>query len=1080
MHINSRLNGRSWGRFAFGMGIIYLLIGVGLWAEPGPNSEDGIWETLDQMPIARGAVVRVQPKIYTAFRLNPSLLDATLSRAPEEGVAARGHPLVLSVPMPNGDYAQFELVRSPVMQAGLAAKFPSIQTYVGEDRQNPAATIRADRTPAGFHAQVISPKGSYYVDPYFKDDPSLYVSYYVKDYAPADKEFRCWVEGVPERARERFEKTASKQSGATRRTYLLAMAAQGEYTEYHGGTVAGTLAAIVTTVNRVTGIYERDLAVRLMLVNDNDTIIFTDKNTDPYSANESSPTILSENQSVCDSYIGSVNYHVGHVVNTGGGGLAGLAVICDNSRKAKGATGSSVPEGDPFDVDYVAHELGHQFGGNHTFNGASGNCSGGNRNAGTAYEPGSGSTIMAYAGICGIDDLQAHSDPFFHSESLNEMLNHVETEATCSTDDPTGNTLPTVSAGSDYTIPIQTPFVLTASGNDADGDPLTYSWEERDLGPQVALSALDDGQIPLTRVYSPSTNSTRMIPNQTDLLNAVVSDQEKLPSLARTMNFQVVARDGKGGIGWDDVQLTVANAGPLKVTAPNSGEVWSGSQTVTWNVNNTDVSPVNATYVDIRLSVDGGWSFPILLATHTPNDGNEDVSFPNLFTSQARVQIQATSNLFFDISEANFSLQPFGPYFVVAAKPRTKDTSGNGNGSGCIDPGEVDVRLDIAIQNRGQSAATGIFATLSSLTSTATITGRSSTYPDLSAAAIGTNQTSYIFSLDADHTTANPVHLRLLVTSDQATNETDFILFPSQFFSEPLDANPGWTTQGAWVFGQPTGGGGEYGNPDPTSGYSGTNVYGYNLSGDYAANLSEQTLTTPAIDCSAYTNVHLFFQRWLGVEESNYDHAYLRASTNEVNWVTVWQNTSTLSGGVWEPMEYNLSSVADGQQTVYLRWVMGSTDSSWQYCGWNLDDIQLRGTATISPIRSFEPAWWSERGVLNTNHFPSDFVAGNAGQLKWIATQAAQEFEAKLPGGAGSNITMLVNSLLNSNNYLSINQGQLKNAAKPFYDRLWELGLTNAYPAGVIYQYPWTTNAPGDYNVANIGQLKYLFSFELE
>ena len=276
------------------------------------------------------------------------------------------------------------------------------------------------------------------------------------------------------------------RAGTELRTYRLANAATGEYTAFHGGTVPLGQAAIVTAVNRVTGIYEVELAVRMILVANNSSLVYTNSGTDPYTNSDAS-ALLSENQGNIDAIIGDANYDVGHVFSTGGGGLAGLGVVGISGQKARGETGSGSPVNDSFYVDYVAHELGHQFGGNHTFNQPDGN-----RNAGTAMEPGSGSTIQAYAGLFGPDDLQPNSDPYFHSISFDEMFGYVSTGAgnAAAVITATGNNVPTVNAGNDYTIPAGTPFALSAYGDDADvGDVLTYNWEQRDLGPAMDLSA---------------------------------------------------------------------------------------------------------------------------------------------------------------------------------------------------------------------------------------------------------------------------------------------------------------------------------------------------------------------------------------------------------------------------------------------------------------------------------------------------------------------------------------------------------------------------------------------------------------
>jgi hypothetical protein len=453
-------------------------------------------------------------------------------------------------------------------------------------------------------------------------------------------------------------------TGQTLRTYRLALANTVEYANKVCGdfglpvTVDNVLARMVITVNRVVGIYERDVAVRLVLIANNTAIINT--TTDTYSNNDGF-AMLGQNQSRINTVIGSANYDVGHVFSTGGGGVAGLGVICNNSEKAEGVTGSPVPYNDPFDVDYVAHEMGHQFGGNHTFNG----CGQSQRNGPTAFEPGSGSTIQAYAGICGTTDLQPNSDPYFHGISIDEIINHTNIGGGngCAVQTPTGNLPPIVDAGPAYTIPANTSFELTAgSAFDPDGDAVTYCWEEFDNGPNLGTLNTDNGSSPIIRSANPSTSPTRSIPRIANLIANTTWPGEIRPTTNRTMTFRLTVRDnraGGGGVANDSTTVTSSTAaGPFSVTAPNTATTVSGGSAlnVTWNVANTNTGAVNTPNAMILLSVDGGNTFPIVLRASTPNDGSESVTLPNVATTQARIKVKGAGNIFFDISNANFTI----------------------------------------------------------------------------------------------------------------------------------------------------------------------------------------------------------------------------------------------------------------------------------------------------------------------------------------------------------------------------------------------------------------------------------------
>jgi hypothetical protein len=652
----------------------------------------GVWERLDRLPPAHpGAVSYLNAAHFTSWSIDRATLSESLAEVPLEFTdAAFTQSSILALPTPDGDFARFQIVESPIMEPALAAQFPEIKTYRGQGIDDGAATLRFDVSPYGFRAQVLAPSGAYYIDPYWHQSDLAYISYFKRDLVPRPDqlqfEFRTddprseplekqSEPDGPKQSKEddvaRLDTSGGKsgdsstagRSGTQLRTYRLANAATGEYTQFHGGTVAAAQAAIVTSINRVTGIYEKEVAVRLVLVGNNSSLVYTNGGTDPYSNNDGG-AMLSQNQTNVDSLIGNANYDIGHVFSTGGGGVAGLGVVGVAGQKARGVTGSGAPIGDPFDVDYVAHEMGHQFAGNHTFNGTNGSC-GGNRRSTAAYEPGSGSSIMGYAGICGADNLQNNSDPYFHSFSFDEIVQYTTTGSgnSAAVVTNTGNSVPRVYAGKDYVIPSSTPFTLDAFGIDADsGDVLSFHWEQRDLGAAQALSAADNGSSPLFRSWNPSADTSRTLPRLPELLNNTTPIGERLPTTNRSLNFRAIVRDnfgGGGGVNTDDMRITVANTGAaFAVTSPNTAVSYpaNSQQTVTWNVASTSSAPINESEVDVWLSTDGGLTFPILLVQATPNDGSQIVTLPNLSSTTARVKVAARNSIFFDVSNTNFTI----------------------------------------------------------------------------------------------------------------------------------------------------------------------------------------------------------------------------------------------------------------------------------------------------------------------------------------------------------------------------------------------------------------------------------------
>ncbi|MGQ0620973.1 MAG: Calx-beta domain-containing protein [Panacagrimonas sp.] len=624
----------------------------------------------------------IHPRGARLVRLGGNALDAMLSAAPKNsGDASRGAS-ILSLPRPDGGFERFQVWEDPVMapalQAWMAQQGFPMRTFAGVSLDRPGMGLRFDwGGPRGFHASVLGPEGAYYVDPRWRDDADHYASYGRAQLSPRAKPFQCLTEGAEPRA-HRLTSTGpvaslAESTGGARRVYRLAVAATGEYTAFHGGTKALAQAAIVTSVNRVNQLFLRDTSVFMQLIGNNQNIVYTNASGDPYD-NDDGVAMLSQNQTNITSVIGSTNYDIGHVFSTGGGGVANLEVPCNNGAKARGVTGQSAPVGDAFDIDFVAHEIGHQFGGLHTFNSTTGAC-GGNRESVAAFEPGSGTTIMAYAGICSSDNVQSNSDDFFHYRSIEEILNFTAGSGVFSGDGNSCSTKvtgvnggePTVNAGPNFTIPARTPFELTATGgSDSDGNAnLTYLWEQYDLGPARTLAAGDGGSGPIIRSFPASTSPTRSVPRLSTVLGQTAAAAgEILPTTSRTLTFRVTLRDNDadgGRIGTDTMTLTTVNTGAaFAVTSPNGGETVNGTAVVTWNVAGSSGGAINASNVDILFSADNGQTYqPVLTAT--PNDGSQQITLPpDTSTSTARIKIKSSNNIFYDVSNGVFSASSDG------------------------------------------------------------------------------------------------------------------------------------------------------------------------------------------------------------------------------------------------------------------------------------------------------------------------------------------------------------------------------------------------------------------------------------
>lgn len=610
------------------------------------------------------------PKSYELFAAPIAAMKLALQAAPSRMGSAQSN-VIIAVPNTQGTIEHFRVFEYSNFTPELQARFPGIRSYIGVGVEDTMAQIRFSMDQNGFQAMVFRVgKRNEFIEP-FSADGSVY-AVFESSREKGKLPFTCSTIDI-QVATDLAGRTTQSSSGELL-TFRLALSCNAEYTTYFGGTVAGALAAMNATMTRVNGVFEKDLAIHMNLV-DNTTIIYTNATTDPYTTMGQWNGQL---QTTLTNVVGESNYDVGHMFGaSGGGGNAGcIGCVCVNGQKGSGITSPSdaIPEGDTFDIDYVAHELGHQFGGNHSF---SQNVEG----SGVNVEPGSGSTIMGYAGITS-QDVQPNSDDYFVYGNVKQIQDNMVGKP-CPVRTTLTNVAPVVDAGADYTIPKSTPFILDGTATDTDGDVLTYCWEQNDTatsqtGANSAASATKTGG-PNWRSYSPVATSKRYCPplarvianaNTTQGAEIVV---EALSSVARILNFVLTARDNYAGAGQtksDAMLVTVsAAAGPFLVSVPNTAVDWpvGTSQDVTWDVAGTTANNVNAATVDIYLSTDGGLTYPVQLASAVANDGSETITVPNNIGTTNRIMVKGHNHIFYDISNTNFTISQALVDFTINA-----------------------------------------------------------------------------------------------------------------------------------------------------------------------------------------------------------------------------------------------------------------------------------------------------------------------------------------------------------------------------------------------------------------------------
>ncbi|MFC4738628.1 reprolysin-like metallopeptidase [Flavobacterium ponti] len=610
------------------------------------------------------------PQEFKLFQGNVETLKQLLQSSPDRFVAKKSNTII-SLPNVNGEMERYEFFEASNFDSDLQAQYPSIRSYVGIGIDDKFAQVRLSVDQNGIQAMIFrAGKNNEFIEPYSKDGSvyAVYNSSRVKGNLPftcstVDHEIISGIQLTP---------NALKSDNGVLKTFRLAMSCTAEYANYFGATSAAqsglVLAAYNATMTRVNGVFEKDLAIHMNITANSVNVIYYNPITDPYSpaSTGAGGAWNGELQTTLTNMLGTTTYDIGHLFGaTGGGGNAGcIGCVCStDGSKGSGYTSPAdgIPTGDNFDIDYVAHEMGHQLGANHTF-------SMGTENNSVNVEPGSGSTIMGYAGITGATDVQPHSDDYFTYRSILQIQTNLLSK-TCTTNTAITHGTPVVNAGSDWTIPKSTPFILTGSATDSGGNPLTYCWEQNNdatspgLGATNSLVSPTKTNGPNWRSRNPETVPYRYMPKLSSVLNnTLTADWESVNSVARVMTFSLMARDnvaGGGQTGVDEMLLTVsATTGPFDVTSQNTDQiVWAqgSSQTITWTVNGT-TSLVGSTNVDILLSTDGGQTFTTTLASNVPNNGSYVITVPSINAAYCRVMVKPTGNIYYDINTKNIAI----------------------------------------------------------------------------------------------------------------------------------------------------------------------------------------------------------------------------------------------------------------------------------------------------------------------------------------------------------------------------------------------------------------------------------------
>jgi subtilisin-like proprotein convertase family protein len=613
------------------------------------------------------------PSAYQAYELAFDDIVKELSNAPNEKMKVKSvEGMMMSLPMADGSFEIFEIFDAPVMASKLAAKFSSIKSYKGYSTTDKSRNLRLDVGPYGFHAAIHSTDGVVYIDPYAKGNKDQYLVYDVADYM-SQIEMDVPLCGTKDDLKDlHFDdimQTRSVEGEIPLRVYRIAIACTGEWGAVRG-TPENAMADIVTGVNRMNQIFENELAIRVVLINNNELLLNFDGDTDPYENSDSGSDMLALNTFIINNKVGNNAYDLGHVYarSCDTGGIARLSSLCDNTSKGGAVTCHYSNNLDYMAANVTSHEIGHQMSAQHTFN----NCNG-NESLGNGFEPGSGSSIMSYGGLCGGGlNVVGVSDIYYHAGSLIQIYFHTRDGGIadgCAEKIETSNIEPVISLSyeDNFSIPENTYFVLEGSATDANDDNLTYQWDGFNAGPQSPLGA-PIGTAPRFRSFPARTSPVRFFPSPDNILAGNFDRTEVMPVGNMDLDFIFTARDNNAEAGtavYEKIKFkTVATSEKFEITSQQTSGTsvkFGDPLDVTWNVAGTDVTPVNAPSVDIYFNTDNANNFSFdnmeVLAKGVPNSGSATVYMPNKITFDGRIIVKASNSIFFTINKGNIKVE---------------------------------------------------------------------------------------------------------------------------------------------------------------------------------------------------------------------------------------------------------------------------------------------------------------------------------------------------------------------------------------------------------------------------------------